>query len=305
MDAYLLLTPIVLLPLVYLLVFVGCAYLVGLGDVPPHKDEPPPPPPAPATLGGPGDVVVSGRYYDAAFRPVVYTPAAHTWKSYGGRVFHDSKNESPDVLVFTDGSLKLRTDDRPDRGHLVNDPQASPDQPAVYLSDEASFRKLNVVSKSLRAEGSLVRMFPAADTGPFGAIPASGPYFSPNEATLAIFRQNIARWQFKTLDSMNPLARAIPTAHHQLAVWARSRGGRLLRKRTWRPALWAVDRPPSVHGRRLCSAASQCTSAVGHRPGGARSLITTNDLPVRPAQSRRRLLEPAAVRRVQARAGLW
>ena len=251
MDAYLLLTPLLLLPLVWVLVFVGCAYLVGLHDYEPPKDiTPPPPPPAPAKLGGPGDLVVSGRYYDAEFRPVVYTAAAHTWKSYpADRVFHDSKNEAPDVLIFAESSLKLRTDDRPDRGHLVNDPQAAPDQPAVYLFDEHAFRKLNVVSKSLVAEGHLVHMFTAADSGPFDAIPVSGPYFSPNETTLAIFRPTIARWQFKTLDDVNPL-NAASNPHGINFKSGRDRCRRLLAS-TWRPAPYAIGGRPAVHGRGL------------------------------------------------------
>jgi hypothetical protein len=244
MDVYLLLTPLLLLPLVGLFVFVGCAYLVGLHDYEPPKTDntPPPPPPAPANLGGPDDLVVSGRYYDAEFRPVVYTPAAHTWKSYpAARVFHASPPDAPDVLVFAPRDVsQLSPNDQPDRGHLVTDPQASPDQPALYLSNLRAFRKLNVVSKSLSVEGNLVHMFPAADAGPFEAIPASGPYFRPNETTLAIFRPTIARWQFKSLDDMNPLNAGDPNPHKIDFgdLGAIPVAGDYLGKGTWRPATY-------------------------------------------------------------------
>src|SRR5215469_8518773 len=73
LDWFVLLTPLLLLPIVLLFVFVGCEFTI---------------PPLPPSFGQPGDIPVPGDYFkEGVARAAVYRPSTGVWEIFKDDIF--------------------------------------------------------------------------------------------------------------------------------------------------------------------------------------------------------------------------
>ncbi len=176
LDWFVLLTPLLLLPIVLLFVFVGCEFTVQ-GLTPP--------------FGQPGDIPVPGDYYnEGVARAAVYRPSTGVWEIFKGDIFQSTTSETrpiPFPIPRMDGDVPVPGDYGAGHTELgVFRPSTAGVSAKWFIFDPVS---------------NVARQFTFPVNTQAGDIPLPpGNYLGAGSVSVVVFRPSTAEWFFSDVN---------------------------------------------------------------------------------------------------------
>ena len=177
-DWYVLLTPLIVLPIVLLFAFVGCKFEVrGL----------------PASVGQSGDIPVPGPYGFALTHAAFFRPSDNSWHIFKGDIFayfQDPSSTDSTEITFTFG----QSGDIPIPGNF--DPQEYSFLPAFFRPSDSTYHIGLTRPDGTVEEIAVIPFKSNAFTFQGGDIPFPPAHYFGNEYArqVAIYRPSTAQW---------------------------------------------------------------------------------------------------------------